>query len=72
MSRPLTPEAEQQADAVDAAAIREAMAKTRGNVRAAGLLLGVKRRTLDKRIRKLGLRDEFRQAYPYAGRQPMK
>ena len=67
--RPLTPEAEEQAASIDAAAIRAAMARA-GNVRAAAALLGVARRTLDKRIVRLGLRDELRKAYPYPGRQP--
>jgi DNA-binding NtrC family response regulator len=47
------------------------MAKA-GNVRAAAKLLGVPRRTLDKRIVKLGLREELRDAHPYAGRQPKR
>ena len=71
MRRPLTPQAEKEAAAIDAAAIRAAMAEA-GNVRAAAKLLGVPRRTLDKRIVKLGLREELRDAHPYAERQPLK
>ncbi len=72
MSAPLTPAAERQAAKVDLDVILGAMAQTNGNVRQAAKLLGVPRRTLDKRIQALGIRQALRVDYPMSGRQPTK
>lgn len=72
MSAPLTAEAAQQAAAADVAAILAALRKTSGNVGAAAKLLGIPRRTLDKRITRLGLRAELKAAYPRSVRQPRR
>lgn len=69
MPAPLTAEAVQQAAAADTAAILAALRRTNGNVGAAADLLGIPRRTLDKRIVKLGLREELSAAYPRSVRQ---
>ena len=72
MASPLTAEAAQRAAAADVAAVLAALAKTSGNVGAAADLLGIPRRTLDRRIVTLGLREHLSATYPRAGRQPRK
>ena len=58
--------------AADVAAVLAALAKTSGNVGAAADLLGIPRRTLDRRIVTLGLREHLSATYPRAGRQPRR
>jgi transcriptional regulator of acetoin/glycerol metabolism len=72
MAAPLTAGAAQQAAAADVAAVLATLAKTSGNVRAAAVLLGIPRRTLDRRIVSLGLREHLSATYPRAARQPAK
>ena len=67
---PLTSEGAAAAVAADTARIRGALDGARGNVRRAALALGVPRRTLDKRIVELGLREWLTGAWPRSGRQP--
>lgn len=58
--------------AVETDIVLRALAETGGNVRAAAKLLGLPRRTLDRRIVALGLRERVTAAYPRAGRQPRR
>ena len=69
---PLTAAAAQQAAAVDTAAVLAALAATSGNVGAAAAALKIARRTLDRRINALGLRDWLSAAYPRSARQPRR
>ena len=68
--RPLTPSANAAANAEDATRIVAALATASGNVGAAAVALGVARRTLDRRINALGLRDWLTVTYPRSARQP--
>lgn len=72
MASPLTAQGAQQAAAADVAAVLAALAKTSGNVGRAAALLGIPRRTLDRRIVTLGLREHLSATYPRAGRQPRR
>jgi transcriptional regulator of acetoin/glycerol metabolism len=72
VTAPLTAAAAQQAAAADVAAVLAALRQTDGNVRAAAELLGIPRRTLDRRIVALGLREYVSAAYPRSARQPRK
>lgn len=65
----LTPEAQAAADAADAKRIMRALKTSRGNVGAAAKALDVPRRTLDRRINALGLRDWLTAAFPRGARQ---
>jgi DNA-binding NtrC family response regulator len=67
---PLTAAAAQQAAAVDTRAVLAALAAASGNVGAAAVTLKIARRTLDRRINALGLRDWLSTAYPRSARQP--
>jgi DNA-binding NtrC family response regulator len=72
MTRPITATAAQQAAEADAAAIRAALSHASGNVGRAAEALGVARRTLDRRINALGLRDWLTEEYPLRARQPKR
>lgn len=73
---PLTPAAREAAATAareaDEAAIRAALAASKGNVGRAALALEVSRRSLDERITFLGLRAWLRDAYPYSVVQPRR
>jgi len=71
-AKPLTARAAQQAADADAAAIRAALETASGNVGRAAETLGVQRRTLDRRINALGLRDWLTTTYPRSARQPRR
>ena len=70
MSAPLTPEGVAAAQKADAVRVRAVLDGVHGNVRAAAVALRVPRRTLDRRIVSLGLREWLTVAWPRAGRQP--
>ncbi len=72
MASPLTPEGARRAAAADTAAVLAALAKVGGNVGRAAAELGIPRRTFDRRIVALGLREHVSITYPRAGRQPRR
>lgn len=72
MTAPLGPTLRGARERAEVTTILGALARTRGNARAAAELLGVQRRTLDRRIVALGLREQITSAYPRSSRQPRK
>lgn len=72
MPTPLTPEAAQRAAAADVAALLGALTRASGNVSAVAAELGIPRRTIDRRINDLGLREWLTATYPRSKRQPKR
>lgn len=62
----------EQAKCADEIAIKAALKAFNGNVGAAAKMLEVQRRTLDRRINALGLREWLTTTYPHSMRQPKR
>ena len=70
-STPMTDEAKTAAQEIDKTHVRHTLAACHGNVAATADILGVPRRTLDRRINALGLRDWLTTTYP-PGERPAR